>query len=501
MKSLSARGIVPACGVIAALAATAVMPSVANAAEQCTGSTIRGKGSSAQKLIQHNIWNKQFNTSSNPLACSGTQGSKAEPKVGYESTGSGKGLESWGVEQSRGGTGKQELWFGPGNAFIGSEIAPNASQESELLTHAEAGTKVLTIPVAQIAISLPMHLPKGCTVTGGAAKTAGTIALKNKTIEEIFEGKITEWGKILNKAKFVGVTTGSGKAEKKLEKEEEKACKAAHITRVVREDGSGTTDQFKKYLNVVDKNKVVIGSETWAQNGEKTTNTTWPNEGTDPVVKGNGGGGLVTAVVATEGSIGYANVADARANKAFYPSGEGGTGGPGTTTFWAEVENGKNKYANPATNGEKAALGNSNCEETSYSNFEGKKPFPPPSTTELWNGVAAATTQKNYPICSLTYDISVTQYKGLGSVGGALTAEEGKEVGGEWKEGEGGEAGVGTEGEANAAHDYILYELSTGTGGAQEAAEGQDYLGDPTNPEAKLNVLKLAQEGAEKIAY
>ncbi len=249
------------------------------------------------------------------------------------------------------------------------------------------------------------------------------------------------------------------------------------------------------------KNKPVIGSETWAQNGEKALNTTWPNEGTDPVEKGKGGGGLVSAVVATEGSIGYANVADARANAAFDPVADGGTGGPGTSFFWAEVENGKGKYANPATNGEHKTLGNSNCAETSYSNFEGTKPFPPPSTTENWNGVAAALTQKNYPICALTYDLAVTHYKGLGEVGGALEGKEGKETGNEWKEPEGLESGFGEAGEAQAVRDYIKYEVSIGTGGAQPAAEGQDYLGDPENAEAKLNIRKLAEEGAEKIEF
>ena len=79
-----------------------------------------------------------------------------------------------------------------------------------------------------------------------------------------------------------------------------------------------------------------IGTETWAQNGEKALNTTWPNEGTDPVERGKGGGGLVTKVVETEGSIGYANVADARANAAFDPSAEGGTGGPGRVSSGAK---------------------------------------------------------------------------------------------------------------------------------------------------------------------
>jgi ABC-type phosphate transport system substrate-binding protein len=507
MKGLSARGIIPACAVAGALAAAAVIPNVASAAEQCSGANVRGKGSSAQKLIQHNIWNKQFNTSANALACSGAQGDLASPKVTYESTGSGEGLESWGIEKSV----RKELWFGPGNAFIGSEIAPNAGQEKELLTHTgNAEAKVLTIPVAQMAIAVIMHLPKGCTaVTGGPATAAGTIALKAKTVEEIFEGKVTEWKKILNKAKFVGApiapkegeTAKEIKAREKAEKAEAKACGSAKITRVVREDGSGTTDQFKKFLNILSKNKPVIGSETWSQNGEKALNTTWPNEGTDPVARGKGGGALVSKVVSTESSIGYANVADARANAAFDPSSEGGTGGPGTATFWAEVENGKGTYANPATNGEKKTLGNSNCNETAYSNFENAKPFPPPTTEELWNGVAAALTQKHYSICALTYTISLTHYKGLGEVGGTLEAKEGTEAGNGWVEGEGGETGFATEAEANAVHDYVKYELSTGAGGAQEAAEGQDYLGDPTNAEPKLNVHKLAEEGAALIGW
>ena len=41
------------------------------------------------------------------------------------------------------------------------------------------------------------------------------------------------------------------------------------------------------------------------------------------------------------------------------------------------------------------------------------------------------------------------------------------------------ESGFGEEGEAQAVRDYIKYEVSIGAGGAQGAAEGQDYLGDP----------------------
>ncbi len=473
MKSLSARGIIPACAITVACAAAAALPVTASAAvEQCGGSAIRGKGSSAQKLLQKEIWNKDFNKSGNPLACNGTQGTKGTPVVSYESTGSGKGLESWGVEQAK--PGAQELWFAGKNAFIGTEIGPNKKQEEEITKHTE-GAKVLTIPVAQPAIAILFHLPKGCTVEGGPATTKGVIALKDKTLEEIFEGKITAWSKVLNKAKFAGT--------------EAKACKKASITRVVREDGSGTTDAFKKYLGVLNKSKPVYESgETWSQNGEKTANTEWPKEKTDPVVKGNGGGGLVEAVEKTEGSIGFANVADARSKVGFQPVSEGGKGGPGTSEFWAEVENAKNKYANPSTNGEVKTKSNSNCEETVYTNgTSGKKTFPPPSTEELWNEVTIGTVQKNYEPCYLTYDLALTHYKGASKEAFAGTGET--------------ELAEPTEEEAATVKNYIQYELSTAPEGAQEAALGEDYLGDPTNSTAELNVLAIARKGAEKIGF
>ncbi len=480
MKSLSARRLVPACAITAAFVAAAAAPSVASAAPHCSKSAeaaIRGKGSSAQKLLQKEIWNVQFNTSANPLACNGTQGEAGTPKVSYESTGSGAGLESWGIEQKK--PGEQELWFGPKNAFVGTGIGPNAKQESEITSHTE-GAKVLTIPVAQPAIAILIHLPKGCLGVEGGPK-AGTIAIKQKTLEQVFEGKKTKWSQILNKAKMKEAT--------------KKSCeKTGKITRAVREDGSGTTDAFMKYLNTIDKNKAAYeGGKTWNQEGEVANNTEWPNQATDPVLKGNGGGGVAKAVAEHEGTIGYANVADARANLAFIPETEEnakhekGKGGPGTPVFWADVENAKGSYANPSTNGEIAGISNSNCEETVYTNGFGKKPFPPPGVEETWNEVSVGLTQKNYEPCYLTYDLALTHYKGAnkGAIAGAGEAESAEP----------------TEEESNLVSDYIQYELSTGTGGAQEAALGQDYLGDPTNAKAELNVQKLAQEGAKKIGF
>ena len=95
--------------------------------------------------------------------------------------------------------------------------------------------------------------------------------------------------------------------------------------------------------------------------------------------------------------------------------------------------------------------------------------------------MSTAKVQKNYEICYLTYDLALTKYSAFTK--GTTVAEP------------------PTEAEARTALDYISYELSTGAGGAQEAAEGQDYLGDPINENPSLSVLKIAQEGATKIAF
>ncbi len=223
MRSRSARRLMLACTVSAATVAALVAPGAASAAlTQCEGGNIHGKGSSAQKNVQLNQWTLLFNTSSNAKACSGSQGSGGKPTAKYTSTGSGVGLESWGVE-TKSGKAEEEIRFGPENAFIGTEIAPNKKQSEEIESH--GGGKVLTIPVLQAAISIDIHLPEGCTsVTGGPSE--GRLAIKQSTSEKVFQGTDTKWSQILNKAKLVGTP------------ECEKTGKLSEIHRVVREDGS-----------------------------------------------------------------------------------------------------------------------------------------------------------------------------------------------------------------------------------------------------------------------
>ncbi len=476
MKSFSARRLIPACALTAACVAAAAGPSVASAATTCKeGADVHGKGASFQKSIQLKIWNPGFNTSADSAACSGTQGEKGKPKVTYTSTGSGPGLESWGVQTKPGG----EIWFGKNNAYVESDDPPSKKQGEEIESHTE-GAKLLTIPVVQGAIAIVVHLPKGCLgVEGGP--TPGVIAIKQKTLEQVFEGKKTKWSQILNKAKMKEAT--------------KKSCeKTGAIKRVVRKEGSGTTAGFKKWLGVVNKQKPVMESgKTWTQEAQEANNIEWPKQKEDPTIPGEGGGGIATVVATTEGTIGYTDLASARGKAAFIPSTEEnpakekGTGGPGSPTFWLNVENEKGSYANPASNLEVGPAGHANCEGTVYTNGGGKVVFPPPGTEEFWSEVTESLTQKHYEPCILTYGLALTKFKGASK--GVVPSKEEEEK---------GEPAEPSEESVNTVIDYFQYMLSPG--GQTEATAG-DYLALPTNADPAKNVLKIAQEGVAKIAY
>jgi ABC-type phosphate transport system substrate-binding protein len=453
MQRLTTRWLTSAC-LLSALAAMALAaPGVASAepgGTQCSGEDIEGKGASLQKLAQQKVWTPAFKAGANPLACSGTQGTKEIRTVGYNSVGSGKFLESWGQE-----TKTEAINFGPKNAYGGTDEPPSPAQKKEIETQAGGGT-VLTIPVMQAAVTVSVHLPANCTVTGGPA--GGRLALKLITLEHIFRGVATQWKEVLNGAKL----TGTGCETKGT----------THITRVVREDGSGTTSLFKKFLNVVFGKEIEPG-QTWKTLAEKAHNTTWPNEGADPVERGNGNGGVATKIETTAGSIGYVNLADARANKSFTKP----TGGSGMARFWVKIENGKGTYADPSTNEDGETAANANCLGTLYIN--GKKKFPPPTVTENWNEVSASKSQKNYPICGFTYDLSLTKFS---AVKGSLEAPTEKSV--------------------RTAFDYLNFVLAGGAeGGQTQIGENKDYLGLPESEEASKNVLKIARDGVKKIGF
>jgi len=457
MTSLSARRLIPACILSAATVAALVAPGVASATgklgAQCSGSNITGQGSSLQKLAQETVWDTEFNTSGAYRACNGTQGTKAKPTVTYDSTGSGKGLESWGANG-------HAAEFEAKNAWISTDEPPNSTQISEIEAHGATET-LETIPVLQGAVAIIVNLPAGCT---GSSKTnAERIVINNVTLEKIFRGNITKWSEI----------TDNG------DKLSGKTCKPeTSITPVVRLDGSGTTHIFKKYLGLINKETFETEkaeTKTWDEVSEGTENTTWPAAAHVVKPETTGGGALVSKVAATPSSIGYANLADARNSGSFSSP----SGGPGTTRFWVELQNngigttGTVTYAEPASNGDfYTTPGNANCIGEEYAN--GVNPFPPPGVLEPWNEVTTKLTEKNYTLCGLSYALAFTTYSSY--------------------------AGT-TEKEATAVNNFLDFVLGTNPatgdeGGQVLIGKDHDYLPLPTGA-----VLNDAQKGVENIKY
>jgi ABC-type phosphate transport system substrate-binding protein len=458
MRTSPARRLVPTCIISAAAVVALAVPGVASAAlgTQCSGVNITGQGSSLQKLAQQTVWTTDFNSSTNKAACAGArgQGNLGKPVVSYTSSGSGAGLESWGVN-------KHAANFGATNAFVGTDEPPNAAQISEIEANEPTliGGEVESIPVAQESVAVVVNLPSGCTAT--SKKDKGRLELNNVTLEGIFRGTITKWSQIIEDGDTL---SGAG------------CTPTQTITPIVRKDQSGTTHIFKKYLDQINPSTFLTESpkeqnKTWTEVSEGTESTTWPKAAGVKKPEATGGGAELTTVASTSGSIGYANIAEARANGSFTPS--PGTGGPGTARFWAPIQDnglastGKLKYADPSSNKDVSALGEANCKNTEYTN--GEVAFPPANVFDPWNEVTTPTTASKYTLCGLTYDLA---FKSFGAFSGT------------------------TEPEATTVNNYLGFVVNSKGSGGQKLIAGHDYLALP-----KGNVLKEAQEGATEIAF
>jgi ABC-type phosphate transport system substrate-binding protein len=401
LPGLLALGVVCVMALFGAVGAGSAM-AAEEPGEQCAGASIEGGGSSLQKTAQ-GIWDgeitdagKGFNGSTNGSACSGTQGSKGTPKVTkYESVGSGEAKLLWGAETAGNKPldGKKE---NPGESkfdYIGTDEPLDAAQ-LENLDGAAGGTgQAIVIPVEQAAVAVVVNPPAECLIT----------KITNENLQKIWNGEITEWS---------GVT--GGKAEGAGVTEDVSGDCKVEIKRVVRLDSSGTTFVFKLYLSEINNTTCAGGTETWTFYAEPAHNTEWPQaskgtcKGKVTVSAKKGGSGEVEEVKKVSGSIGYANLADAR---------EGFTDEEGNHFHWLGVQNQKEKefYPLPGTTTGEPSLtsGESNCAGTHYTGATSVKV----GADDNWSGVSGAhpgnkagTENEHYPICTLTYDVALMNY-------------------------------------------------------------------------------------------
>jgi ABC-type phosphate transport system substrate-binding protein len=399
----------------------------ASSAFACTGTPIVGQGSSLQKIAQENVW----------IPDSGFC-------VTYSSTSSGSGRTAWGVEKAGNKPGNAgEAPNTSGDTYIASDEPLSSTQLSNLDEAAGAGVKgtgqALVIPTVQAAVAVIVNPPEGCTIE----------VISNEKLQKVWNGTVTKWSEI----------AGGGEA-----------CKGS-ITRVVRRDSSGTTFVFKEYMQRI-SNVATCNGKKWKVLAEPANNLVWPENGqtgctglsTVVVAAKTGGGGEVEQVINSAGSIGYANLGDARAQYT------------GTNRYkWIKVENKTAAGAFPgvSSGGEPSTTkGEANCKETNYGNkTELETETGSPKADDNWTTISGLNTKSTtYPICTLTYDIAVVKYGAPGA-----------------------EYGTTAKALAETTKKYLGYDVSTGAlSGQAEVSKERDY--DALPEPVQLLAAKLVEK-------
>jgi ABC-type phosphate transport system substrate-binding protein len=379
-----------------------------------SASPIAGEGSSLQGVAQ-SIWTGAVgtagfnrNTTAGSGACTGVGSATAR----YTVTSSGRFMNGrWGADGV--------TPFSNAVQFGGTDDAPTAGQITNLNTNLRAS--VLSIPVAQAAIAILANPQTGCTVR----------SITPAELERVFRGTITSWASLAD--------TNGG-------------CAGDAITRVVRSDSSGTSYQLKHYLGAqlaANTNVCSARTASWADLQSSANNLVWPGTCDGPPSTGvtyaasTGGPGEVSAVAATTGTIGYAALSDARA-------------GVGTSNFtWIPIQTGSTALTiyNPSTNGVSATRANANC-TTATSAYGASLP----AATASWAGIYLTTPGRNYPLCTLTWDLASSDY----STGAFGTAAAGRAIG-------------------STVRDYLNYVNQTTGGVADGLTSRNDYQKLPTD--------------------
>jgi phosphate transport system substrate-binding protein len=200
------------------------------------------------------------------------------------------------------------------------------------------GGEVLYIPTVAAPITVSYNLPG-----------VKDLQLDADTIAKIFERQITTWDDPAIKAL---------NADAKLP--------STAITVVHRSDGSGTTENFTKYL-------VAAAPSRWTLKSGSTVE--WPAE----TQAGNGNSGVASAVKAAAGAVGYVDLSDAKASG----------------LQMASLKNADGKFVAPSTDGTAAALESVTVNaDLSYDPLNAKGPKAYPISSPTWILVYKNQTDK-----------------------------------------------------------------------------------------------------------
>jgi phosphate transport system substrate-binding protein len=194
-------------------------------------------------------------------------GSSAQANAETAWTAAFQGTQAQGVQvnydKSQGSGGGVTNWLNGSYDFAGSDAALKPEQYTQAQALC-AGGQPVNLPAYLSGVALIYNLP------------GVKLQLSSATIAKIFTLQVKTWDDAAIKADNPGATLPS-----------------TPITVVTRSDGSGTTANFTKYMH-----------DTQPSIFTQTVGTAWPVPGTSGQ---QGGSGVVNAVTAGQGTIGYAD--------------------------------------------------------------------------------------------------------------------------------------------------------------------------------------------------
>jgi ABC-type phosphate transport system substrate-binding protein len=254
--------------------------------------------------------------------------------------------------------------------------------------------KVMSFPIGGSSVTIPFHF--AATACGGAPPTE--LNFTPKEVSRILGGDAKEW------------------SEKELATTNPSLAKCTNkITRVVRQDNSGTTNITKLYMIRVDNERtgaVCAPGKKWEEyNG--SPNTVWPGK-QSPTTEGecseittaenSGNPELLKKLAATEASVGYADLGDAATFQKENPTAGVNFGNVQNATGTEFVKPNAGKGAN--CDYRTLSLPGSSASDSVGLNPEENWA----SDNKEGNRGNATDLGSRYPICGLTWDLV---YKGL----------------------------------------------------------------------------------------
>ena len=426
-RGLSARVACIAALALAVLATLCLAPraDAAFTLGKCAGEDIAGNGSS----FANNAHNFVFKPSFKDTYCADTPfAGAAAPVLTYTGNGSGAGraamMERAGASRFA-GTDEPPTPIDIQRMETGVGKTGNPAEDPDPSDNGE----IHVIPAAIGAVAPLVNWPDACDVMDlpAESRTEEQNLDADETPDDVVRVRFT-------RAQFEGIWSGAAgfKTWNQVFPSLNAHCANVPIIRVVRFDNSGTTFALKDYLDEIDQ------AEGWDEQFTfgATDTRGWPNAaavgpredcpkvneafpvgpgadsteatsaGPDQLTSGcaEGGGQLVNKVNATDGSVGYADIATARgASPSFAITPETND----NDKYWMQLPDGgagngvfREPTADP--NGFRAeGTKGANCAGAEFTN-EGN---PLPTSLGDWAKVSGVNSPGAFPTCTLTYGL------------------------------------------------------------------------------------------------